>query len=198
MSEIQYIQKTVAEKFSVDLQDILSKKSRGKEPVALARMSSMFLCCEHLNMDFDSVGLAHNRDRATVRYACKSVPSMLETQTWFRIRHTEAEKVVKAFMINHAHRTQDSKFWIANNRLVGQSGEVPADEPLFILRGRDVLSRDTIAAYLALCEKGGADRDHIAAVRERLRQFEEFKTKNPHRMKTPDTDPSMLHDRQVD
>lgn len=45
-------------------------------------------------------------------------------------------------------------FHIEDEQLVKTSNgqPVPEDEPIFILRGRDALSYDTILAYIHLCE----------------------------------------------
>lgn len=91
-------------------------------------------------------------------------------------------------------KTQDPKFYIANGRLVGQSGEVPEDEPLFILRGRDMNAVRLLDLYRELCQNNGADKKHLEAVQMRIKAFQKFANEHPERMKVPDTDLSKLHD----
>ena len=73
-------------------------------------------------------------------------------------------------------------------RLVNrQSGEpIPDDEPIFILRARDVHAVKVLKAYyreLPFSAKG----DHATAVKLRIEQFQDFAGANPARMKEPDT-----------
>ena len=97
------------------------------------------------------------------------------------------------------YKTQDPKFWIGVDDnstpvLVGQSGPVPADEPLFILRGRDVIARELLKHYRHCAENAGADTNHLEAIERRIKEFSSFAWNHPERMKVPDTDLSQLHD----
>jgi len=99
-------------------------------------------------------------------------------------------------------RTQDTKFSIIIEptpgddiadstiaRLVSQDGKpIPADEPLFIIRGRDILAIQTLRDYRAHAIGIGADAEHIVAVEGRIREFDRFKNTYPECMKKPDTD----------
>jgi hypothetical protein len=91
-------------------------------------------------------------------------------------------------------KTQDRKFYIENNRLIGQSGPIPDDEPLFILRGRDCVAVDALYAYQRLAEQNGADLDHLDAITLAIHRFDRFRREHPARIKRPDTDLSKLHD----
>lgn len=42
----------------------------------------------------------------------------------------------------------------------------PADEPLFLLRGKDKFADETVAHYALTCEWGGAGQAHVEASRE--------------------------------
>jgi hypothetical protein len=88
--------------------------------------------------------------------------------------------------------TQDPKYDIENGRLVGAStGQpIPDDEPIFILRGKDVHAVDTLMAYHARVASGPQDMaasQHCEAVRRRIHDFKQFAKDNPGRMKKPDT-----------
>ena len=91
-------------------------------------------------------------------------------------------------------KTQDPKFYIEDNRLISQSGVVPSDEPLFILRARDNNAVKTLLDYLRHCVKGGAEGEHIQAIALRLCEFTQFRNDHPDRMKIPDTSVKELHD----
>lgn len=68
------------------------------------------------------------------------------------------------------------------NRASGQ--EIPHDEPVFIIRARDMHAACVIAHYMGLVQND----KHRAAVRDRLRDFIDFAIKHPERMKEPDTE----------
>lgn len=94
--------------------------------------------------------------------------------------------------------TQDPKFQIEISgedvpELVGQSGPIPVDEPIFIIRARDVLAVDTLVEYRRLALRNGkVDSDHLQAINKRLIDFLRFANEHPDRMKVPDTDLSKL------
>lgn len=98
---------------------------------------------------------------------------------------------------------QEPKYTVRGGRIVNRaSGEaIPDDEPVFILRARDVLAIDALVAYSVIV---GADAqrlytdpakreaylkmaDHHAAVDCRIGDFSKFKKQHPERMKKPDT-----------
>lgn len=102
------------------------------------------------------------------------------------------------------YKTQDPKFYIESHiddretrlrpHLVGQSGPVPCDEPLFILRARDVNAFETLCHYKRVAKESGADVEHLDAIEKRIQDFTSFARNHPSRMKVPDTDFSRLHD----
>jgi hypothetical protein len=92
------------------------------------------------------------------------------------------------------YKTQDPKFYIENNRLVGQSGPVPEDEPLFILRAQDVNAIRVLEYYQDIAEGSGALTDHLVSIDRRITEFHGFSLSHPERMKIPDTDRTQLHD----
>lgn len=95
-------------------------------------------------------------------------------------------------------KTQDPKFTIEDNRLHGQSGIVPDDEPLFILRGRDSTALRALEIYFEVVTNNDSiQADHVHALRRRLHDFEHFRDAHPDRMKTPDTNLDQLHDAKL-
>jgi hypothetical protein len=80
---------------------------------------------------------------------------------------------------------QEPKYTVNGSAIVNRaSGEaIPADEPVFIFRARDVHAREAIEVYA--CELApGLHRD---AVVQRVADFAGFSYANPTRMKEPDT-----------
>ena len=69
------------------------------------------------------------------------------------------------------------------NRATGES--IPDDEPVFILRARDVHAISMLAHYGAAVVHG--QLEHWDAVQERLNDFSRFRRDHPERMKQPDT-----------
>jgi hypothetical protein len=86
---------------------------------------------------------------------------------------------------------QESKFGAAGDRLFNRStGQlIPEDEPVFVLRAKDLHAITALRAYLSVCE----DATHREAVARRIDQFELFADQHPERMKTPDTAQSCIY-----
>lgn len=80
---------------------------------------------------------------------------------------------------------QEPKYKIEDGKLVNrQSGEaIPDDEPVFILRARDIMAVETLSRYHSRI----MDNEHARAVHFRIEQFERFAKAHPERMKSPDT-----------
>jgi hypothetical protein len=77
-------------------------------------------------------------------------------------------------------RKLNDMFHIEGEQLVKTSnGEpVPEDEPVFILRGRDMLAINAIVSYKWACEDCGVPTDRIAALREVEDRFREYRSRN--------------------
>ncbi len=67
------------------------------------------------------------------------------------------------------------------NRATGQP--IPDDEPIFILRGKDLKAAKALRAYHMTCE----NVEHRKVVAQRIEDFERFAQEHPDRMKLPDT-----------
>lgn len=66
------------------------------------------------------------------------------------------------------------------------SGEIiPADEPVFVFRARDIHAREVIEHYACQIPND----EHRAAVEVRIADFANFAAEHPDRMKEPDTEP---------
>lgn len=87
-------------------------------------------------------------------------------------------------------RNQEPKYAIQDNQLVKRAtGEaLPGDEPIFILRGRDVHAVKVLAFYQRHCQ----DEGHKIAIGQRMTDFVEFRMANPDAMGEPDTTPEEM------
>lgn len=65
--------------------------------------------------------------------------------------------------------------------------EIPDDEPVFVLRGKDTLAASVLARYLVLVDRATENESHTKAVGLRAAAFEDFAADNPNRMRDPDT-----------
>jgi hypothetical protein len=82
-------------------------------------------------------------------------------------------------------KKQEAKYYIKDNRLYNRVSDepIPDDEPIFILRGRDLYAINALNYYLSLTEK---DSIQNKLVLKRIEVFKEFKRNNADRMKIPD------------
>lgn len=62
----------------------------------------------------------------------------------------------------------------------------PADEPLFLLRGKDISAADTIYEYRFFTRDAGSPESQVESVQNAHAAFEAFKQANPERMKAAD------------
>ena len=82
--------------------------------------------------------------------------------------------------------TQDPKYIIIDGRLANiETREViPNDEPIFIIRGKDIHAYTLISKYVDLCK----NKVHQVEIHRRCIDFLQFKNLNASRMKEPDTE----------
>jgi hypothetical protein len=83
--------------------------------------------------------------------------------------------------LNEMFHTDDEGFLVKTSN--GQ--RVPADEPIFILRARDMLALLALDAYQGALREHGCDADRIRQHAEVVKEFENFMTVHPDRMKQP-------------
>lgn len=88
--------------------------------------------------------------------------------------------------------SQESKFDCVAGQLVNRStgDPIPNDEPVFVLRAKDLHALTAIRAYIAVLE----NPEHREAVARRAEQFEQFAEHHPERMKVPDTARSCVYE----
>lgn len=85
-------------------------------------------------------------------------------------------------------RDIDSKFAVSIDGKIynKSSGEiVPEDEPLFLLRARDVLANDLLTEYWNLSLKAGCNEYHAYLLGTTRGKFLKFRHDHPERMKIP-------------
>ena len=81
---------------------------------------------------------------------------------------------------------QEPKYTVNGHAIVNRASgeEIPADEPVFIFRARDMYAANNIRLYAGLFPR---ESSHYAAVIGRIEDFLRFAQQHPERMKEPDT-----------
>ena len=85
-------------------------------------------------------------------------------------------------------RDIDSKFAVSiDGQIYKKSNDeiVPGDEPLFLLRGRDVLAIPLLIEYFEITKKAGCNDHHYFKLGETTGKFVKFESEHPERMKMP-------------
>lgn len=83
---------------------------------------------------------------------------------------------------------QEPKYKIKGSITNRQSGNaIPDDEPIFILRARDISAVATLEKYRQEVEAAGSPTEHLQAVQLRVEQFRKWAQEHPDRMKVTDT-----------
>jgi hypothetical protein len=85
-------------------------------------------------------------------------------------------------------RDIDSKFAVSKDgKIYKKSNEeiIPDDEPLFLIRGRDLLGIPFLKLYEILSEVAGCNDYHFSKFGESRDGFVNFKEHHPKRMKMP-------------
>ncbi len=91
---VEYIQKLVAEHFSLPV-DKLQGKTR-KRQVVIARQLSMYLAKNLTDKSLKAIGETFGgRDHSTVIYSCRTVSDLMETDVIFKDTVSELEKKIK-------------------------------------------------------------------------------------------------------
>ncbi len=85
-------------------------------------------------------------------------------------------------------RDIDSKFAVSTDGKIYKksNGEiVPDDEPLFLLRARDVLAISFFEAYVRISKEAECNSYHFYKLGQTVAGFIRFREKHPERMKMP-------------
>ncbi len=85
-------------------------------------------------------------------------------------------------------RDIDSKFAVSKDgKIYKKSNDeiVPDDEPLFLLRGRDITAITQLEIYRAISRLIGCNAYHFEKLEETLNSFRLFSMNHPKRMKMP-------------
>lgn len=64
--------------------------------------------------------------------------------------------------------------------------KVAGDEPVFVLRGKDLLAPHLVGAWIAAAQIAGVPQDKIDRARDHYRDMLQFQMQHPERCKIPD------------
>jgi hypothetical protein len=67
--------------------------------------------------------------------------------------------------------------------------DIPADEPVIVIRAKDKLAAIVIGMYADLCMVAGLSDEHQGAVAATTRRFLDWQEAHPGQVKLPDTQP---------
>ncbi|MBN9441144.1 hypothetical protein [Bosea sp. (in: a-proteobacteria)] len=76
--------------------------------------------------------------------------------------------------MKHARSDYDTIQQISTN---GTTRQIPVDEPVFLIRGQDVVGGDAVRAWAALAEAEGASPDILKAAREHAMKMDAWPKK---------------------
>ncbi len=91
---IDTIKRVVAEKYSVEVKELSSKKRN--EAIAFHRQVAMYLACEMTDMVLKEIGEAFNREHATVLHAKDKIGQMVQTDPYFNETLNQIISKIKA------------------------------------------------------------------------------------------------------
>lgn len=63
---------------------------------------------------------------------------------------------------------------------------IPDDEPVFTIRGKDLLASQAIRTWMAAAEEAGVNQQKMDGVNEHLEAIERFQLEHPERCQIPD------------
>ena len=65
---------------------------------------------------------------------------------------------------------------------------IPAGEPVFVLRARDLTALEMLRAYVQMCEHAGSPQSHLDAIGEVREAFSTWRAEHADEVKVPDTE----------
>lgn len=66
------------------------------------------------------------------------------------------------------------------------SERIPDDEPVFLVRAKDIVSFDLLLAYLVMCQEEGCSQSHLRGIVSAIHKFNEWQSVHRDSMRTPD------------
>lgn len=66
-----------------------------------------------------------------------------------------------------------------------ERGDIPDDEPVFVLRAQDAAMVATLDAYLSMCSGLGSPQRHLNGIQEARETVRVWQQEHPDRVKTP-------------
>lgn len=73
-----------------------------------------------------------------------------------------------------------------NIRIQDSENIIPSDEPVFLIRGKDIVGPSAVEAWADLAEKVGASEHIVAAARRQAELMREYQEMNKLEVKVPD------------
>lgn len=78
------------------------------------------------------------------------------------------------------------KYYVEGDQIYKSNGDlVPEDEPLFLLRAKDIVSIPTLRAYLDMCVSRHCNTEHLYDINTIIKKFADWQEKNKDKMKIP-------------
>jgi hypothetical protein len=66
-----------------------------------------------------------------------------------------------------------------------ERGDIPDDEPVFLLRAQDSTMCPTLSAYHSACTRAGSPQQHLDAIERAYTRVADWQEAHPDRVKTP-------------
>lgn len=90
--------------------------------------------------------------------------------------------------LNDKRRYLGEKYYIEEGKLFKSNGvEVPLDEPVFLLRAKDICAVPTLLDYKDYCAKNGVNKEQIEQLYDIISDFAKWAAKNKDKMKLPNS-----------
>lgn len=75
-------------------------------------------------------------------------------------------------------------------KVTTEFGAIPDDEPVIVFRARDITTAKLLPYYALLVMKAGSPLRHLSLVWDAHRRFNEWREKNPDKVRVPDSERS--------
>jgi len=71
-----------------------------------------------------------------------------------------------------------------------ENGDIPGDEPVIVLRGRDRLVPELVKAYRDMCAAAGSPQRHLELIDASAAEIGSWQASNQDKVRTPDSERS--------